>query len=142
MGLLWPRFVGTFGSVFGLGFAIEGFSFFVEAIFIGVYVYGWDRLSPRWHFASGLPIVVTGVTGSFTVITVNAWMNQPSDFRLQNGQVVEVDPVRALFANPFLWHEFVHMYVAAFMVTGFLARAHPDLGAGTDDRSGSGKLFT
>ncbi|WP_433275374.1 cytochrome ubiquinol oxidase subunit I [Pseudonocardia xinjiangensis] len=120
MGLLWPRFVGTFGSVFGLGFAIEGFSFFVEAIFIGVYVYGWDRLSPRWHFASGIPIVLTGVTGSFMVITVNAWMNQPSGFRLQNGQVVDVDPVRALFANPFLWHEFVHMYIAAFMVTGFL----------------------
>ncbi|WP_433556407.1 cytochrome ubiquinol oxidase subunit I [Pseudonocardia xinjiangensis] len=120
MGLLWPQFVGTFGSVFGLGFAIEGFSFFVEAIFIGVYVYGWDRLSPRWHFASGIPIVLTGVTGSFMVITVNAWMNNPSGFRLQNGQVVDVDPVRALFANPFLWHEFVHMYIAAFMVTGFL----------------------
>ena len=77
MGLLWPNFTATFGSVFGLGFAIEGFSFFMEAIFIGIYAYGWDRLSPRVHFLSGLPIVITGFTGSLTVISVNAWMNHP-----------------------------------------------------------------
>src|SRR5437899_4428191 len=64
MGLLWPNFTATFGGVFGLGFAIEGFSFFLEAIFIGIYVYGWDRLKPRAHFASGIPIVITGFTGS------------------------------------------------------------------------------
>ena len=77
MGLLWPNFTGTFGSVFGLGFAIEGFSFFMEAIFIGIYVYGWGRLSPRAHLASGIPIVITGFTGSWMVIAVNAWMNHP-----------------------------------------------------------------
>jgi len=60
MGLLWPDFTATFGSVFGLGFALEGFSFFVEAIFIGIYVYGWDRLSPRAHFASGIPVAIAG----------------------------------------------------------------------------------
>src|SRR5947208_12212049 len=67
MGLLWPNFTGTFGGVFGLGFAIEGFSFFLEAIFIGIYAYGWDRLSPRAHFLSGVPIVLTGFTGSLMV---------------------------------------------------------------------------
>jgi len=71
MGLLWPEFTATFGSVFGLGFAIEGFSFFMEAIFIGIYVYGWDRLSPRAHFWSGIPIVITGFTDSWMVIAVN-----------------------------------------------------------------------
>src|ERR1700694_1942235 len=75
MGLLWPNFTATFGSVFGLGFAIEGFSFFLVALFIGIYVYGWDRLSPRAQLASGIPIVITGFTGSLTVISVNAWMN-------------------------------------------------------------------
>jgi cytochrome d ubiquinol oxidase subunit I len=79
MGLLWPNFTATFGSVFGLGFAIEGFSFFMEAIFIGIYAYGWDRLSPRAHFLSGLPIVITGFTGSLSVIAVNAWMNHPGN---------------------------------------------------------------
>jgi cytochrome d ubiquinol oxidase subunit I len=123
MGLLWPNFTGTFGSVFGLGFAIEGFSFFVEAIFIGIYAYGWDRMSPRWHLASGIPIAITGVTGSFMVIAVNGWMNHPSGFRIVDGRVTDVAPVRALFRNGFMWHEFVHMYLAAFMVTGFLIAA-------------------
>ncbi|MDT4893707.1 MAG: cytochrome bd ubiquinol oxidase subunit [Pseudonocardiales bacterium] len=120
MGLLWPDFTSTFGSVFGLGFAIEGFSFFLEAIFIGIYVYGWDRLSPRAHFLVGVPIAIAGVLGSFMVISVNGWMNHPQGFRLENGQVTDVHPVRALFGNPYFWHELVHMYLAGFMVTGFL----------------------
>jgi cytochrome d ubiquinol oxidase subunit I len=123
MGLLWPNFTGTWGSVFGLGFAIEGFSFFVEAIFIGIYAYGWDRISPRLHLLSGIPIAITGVTGSFMVIAVNGWMNNPSGFRVVDGRVVDVDPVKALFRNGFTWHEFVHMYLAAFMVTGFVLAA-------------------
>jgi cytochrome d ubiquinol oxidase subunit I len=120
MGLLWPNFTATFGGVFGLGFAIEGFSFFLEAIFIGIYVYGWGRLSPRAHLASGIPIVVTGFTGSLTVISVNAWMNHPGGFQLRGGEVVDVDPFRALFANSYLWHELIHMYVAGYIVTGFI----------------------
>src|SRR6266498_3707245 len=88
MGLLWPGFTGTFGSVFGLGFAIEGFSFFIEAIFIGIYIYGWTRLSPRVHFVTGIPIAVAGVAGSLMVISVNGWMNHPTGFRLAGGRVV------------------------------------------------------
>src|SRR3954452_7327082 len=121
MGVLWPNFMATFGGVFGLGFAIEGFSFFIEAIFIGIYVYGWDRLSPRLHLLSGIPIVVTGFLGSWMVISVNAWMNHPGGFRLDAaGRVVEVHPWKALFANDFLWHEVIHMYIAAYLVTGFV----------------------
>ena len=120
MGLLWPNFMATFGSVFGLGFAVEGFSFFIEAIFIGIYVYGWDRLSPRAHFASGIPIVISGFTGSLMVISVNAWMNHPTGFRLSGGEAVDVHPVAALFGNSYLWHEMIHMYVAAYIVVGFL----------------------
>jgi cytochrome d ubiquinol oxidase subunit I len=120
MGLLWPNFTGTFGSVFGLGFAIEGFSFFLEAIFIGIYVYGWGRLSPRAHFASGIPIAIAGFTGSLTVISVNAWMNHPGGFRLVHGKAVDVHPLKALFANDYLWHELIHMYIAGYIVTGFV----------------------
>jgi cytochrome d ubiquinol oxidase subunit I len=123
MGLLWPGFTATFGSVFGLGFAIEGFSFFLEAIFIGIYVYGWERLPPRAHLASGIPIVITGFTGSLMVIAVNAWMNHPSGFRVVDGRVVGAHPWRALFGNDFLWHELVHMYLAGFIVTGFAVAA-------------------
>src|SRR3954447_2109906 len=81
MGLLWPNFMATFGSVFGLAFALEGFSFFLEAIFIAIYVYGWARLSPRRHLLTGIPVIITGIAGSLFVIAVNAWMNNPSGFR-------------------------------------------------------------
>ncbi len=123
MGLLWPNFTATFGSVFGLGFAIEGFSFFLEAIFIGIYVYGWDRLSPRAHFVSGIPVAIAGFTGSLMVISVNAWMQHPSGFRIVDGKVTHVNTLAALFGNSFLWHELVHMYVAGYIVTGFLVAA-------------------
>jgi cytochrome bd ubiquinol oxidase subunit I len=120
LGLLWPNFMATFGEVFGLAFALEGFSFFVEAIFIAIYVYGWDRLSPRMHFLSGFPILVAGLSGSLFVISVNGWMNHPGGFELRDGRVVDVRPFDALFANDYFWHELVHMYLAAFLVAGFL----------------------
>jgi cytochrome bd ubiquinol oxidase subunit I len=119
-GLLWPNFTATFGSVFGLGFAIEGIAFFMEAIFIAIYVYGWDRLSPRAHFLSGIPVAIAGVVGSAMVIAVNGWMNHPTGFRLSGGQAIDVHPVKALFVNSYFWHELVHMYLAGYMVTGFL----------------------
>jgi cytochrome bd ubiquinol oxidase subunit I len=120
MGLLWPAFTATFGSVFGLGFAVEGFSFFLEAIFIGIYVYGWNRLSPRLHFATGIPIALAGFLGSLMVISVNGWMNHPGGFRLDQGKVVDVHPFKALFGNAYFWHELIHMYLAGYIVTGFL----------------------
>src|SRR5918995_4709787 len=120
LGLLWPGFMASFGNVFGLGFTLEGFSFFVEAIFIAIYVYGWDRIRPRLHFLSGIPIAIAGVTGSFFVIAVNAWMNHPGGFTLRDGRAVDVHPWSALFANPYLWHEWVHMYFAGYIVAGFL----------------------
>jgi cytochrome d ubiquinol oxidase subunit I len=123
MGILWPSFMAAFGSVFGLGFAIEGFSFFLEAIFIGIYIYGWSRLSPRAHFASGIPIAIAGITGSLTVISVNGWMNHPTGFQLRGGKAVDVHPLQALFGNSYFWHELVHMYLAGYIVTGFLVAA-------------------
>jgi cytochrome d ubiquinol oxidase subunit I len=119
MGLLWPEFMATFGDVFGLAFGIEGFSFFIEAIFIAIYVYGWEHLPPRVHFGAGIPIVAAGLCGSFMVISVNGWMNHPEGFAIRAGQVVDVDPIDALF-NANLWHELVHMYLAGFIVAGFL----------------------
>jgi cytochrome d ubiquinol oxidase subunit I len=122
MGLLWPEFMATFGEVFGLAFGIEGFSFFIEAIFIAIYVYGWDRLPDRVHMAVGIPIVLAGISGSLMVISVNGWMNQPTGFRIEDGEVVDVAPLAALF-NDHLWHELVHMYLAGFIVAAFLVAA-------------------
>jgi cytochrome d ubiquinol oxidase subunit I len=120
MGMLWPSFMSTFGGVFGLGFAIEGFSFFLEAIFIGIYVYSWKRFSPRLHLWTIVPIIFSGFTGSLMVISVNAWMQHPSGFKLVHGKAVDVHPWAALFGNSFLWNELTHMYIGAFMVAGFL----------------------
>ncbi len=123
LGLLWPAFMATFGDVFGVAFAAEGFSFFVEAIFIAIYVYGWDRLSPRMHLLSGIPVVIAGFAGSLFVISVNGWMNHPGGFALRDGRVVDVHPFSALFANSFFWHELIHMYLGGFIVTGFAIAA-------------------
>ncbi len=120
LGLLWPGFMEQWGEVFGFAFAIEGLFFFCEAIFIAIYVYGWDRLPPRAHFLSGIPIAISGVGGSMSVIAVNGWMNNPQGFDLNSsGEVTDVRPFEALF-NPNLWHEEVHMYLAGFIVAGAL----------------------
>jgi cytochrome d ubiquinol oxidase subunit I len=123
LGLLWPNFMATFAGVFGLAFLCEGFSFFVEAIFIAIYVYGWDRMSPRLHLLSGIPVIIAGFAGALFVISVNGWMNHPGGFTLQNGQVTNVQPFTALFGNSFFWHELIHMHLAGFMVTGFVLAA-------------------
>jgi cytochrome d ubiquinol oxidase subunit I len=119
LGLLWPRFMERWGEVFGFAFALEGVSFFVEAIFITIYVYGWDRLSPRTHILTGVPIVVAGITGAAFVIAVNGWMNNPQGFDLVAGMPENVRPLEALF-NSNVWHELVHMYIAGILVAGFL----------------------
>lgn len=118
MGLLWPGLMGEFGDVLGLPFALEGLSFFVEAIFLGIYLYGWGRMPPRRHLLMVVPMAVAGVVGTFCVISVNAWMNAPSGFRIVDGQVVDVDPWAAMF-NDIVVLQFAHMWVAAYMVVGF-----------------------
>src|SRR4051812_35079510 len=118
-GLLWPEFMATFGGVFGVAFGLEGISFFVEAIFIAIYVYGWDRLSRRAHFLVGIPVVISGFTGSLNVIAVNGWMNDPEGFDVVNGHVTDVRPWDALINNH-LWHELTHMYLAGYIVAGFI----------------------
>jgi cytochrome bd ubiquinol oxidase subunit I len=120
LGLLWPEFMATYGDVFGLAFGLEGFSFFAEAIFLAIYVYAWDRLTPTRHMLAGIPVVIAGATGSFFVISVNGWMNHPQGFRVEDGRAVDVKPFDALFGNGFFWHEFVHMYLASFIVAGFV----------------------
>jgi cytochrome bd ubiquinol oxidase subunit I len=119
MGLLWSGLMEHYGSVIGLPFAIEGFAFFIEAIFLGIYLYGWDRLSPRTHLLSGIPIFVAGVSSAFFVVCANAWMNSPRGFSERNGKLIGVSPWAAMF-NSATWPETTHMILAALMVTGFL----------------------
>jgi cytochrome bd ubiquinol oxidase subunit I len=119
-GLLWPEFTGRFGEVFGVAFAIEGIFFFSEAIFIAIYLFGWKRLSGWTHFWTGVPVVIAGLGGAFSVVAVNAWMNQPDGFKLSaNGRVTDVAPLDAMF-NRATAYEVPHMILAAYLVTGFL----------------------
>lgn len=122
MGILWPGLMGRFGAVIGLPFALEGVAFFVEAILLGIYLYGWDRLPPTVHHRLLLGVMAAGATGTFCVLAVNAWMNAPAGFRIVGdpltGRIVDVDPWAAMF-NDAVWIESLHMFLAAYMVTGF-----------------------
>jgi cytochrome d ubiquinol oxidase subunit I len=119
-GLLWPEFTRRFGDVFGVAFAIEGIFFFTEAIFIAIYIFGWKRLSGWAHFWTGVPVVIAGLGGAFSVVAVNAWMNQPDGFTIaSNGQVTDIAPMDAIF-NRATAYEVPHMILAAYLVTGFL----------------------
>jgi cytochrome d ubiquinol oxidase subunit I len=120
MGLLWPGLMGRFGAAFGASFAVEGIFFFLEAIFIAIYLYGWKRLSPWAHLWAGMPIVVSGIGGALSVVSANSWMNQPAGITLDAaGRVTHVAPLKAIF-NRATVYEVPHMILAAYMVTGFL----------------------
>jgi cytochrome d ubiquinol oxidase subunit I len=119
MGILWPGLMDRFGEVYGFPFVLEGFAFFIEAIFVGVYLFGWDRLSPRAHMLSAIPMAVSGMAGALFVVAANAWLNNPTGFRLDDdGRVVDAQPWAAMF-GPSTWPQVTHMLLAAYMVTGF-----------------------
>jgi cytochrome bd ubiquinol oxidase subunit I len=118
-GLLWPAFTGRFGEVFGILFAVEGIFFFLEAIFLAIYIFGWNHLAPWMHFWAGVPVVIAGLGGAFSVVAVNSWMNQPQGFSPTTGEVTSVQPWQVIF-NPAVPYEVPHMILAAYLVTGFL----------------------
>lgn len=121
-GLLWPRFMGFASGVVGLMFTFEGFAFFMEAIFLGLYLYGWDRLSPLIHWLCSIPVVIAGAIASQFIVAVNAWMNTPTGFQVVNGKAANIDPFAAMF-NPAAPSQSLHMLIAAYQVTGFTVAA-------------------
>jgi cytochrome d ubiquinol oxidase subunit I len=122
LGLLWPGFMRYAGGIIGLPFSLEGFAFFIEAIFIGLYLYGWERLSPRAHWLTALPIAISGPISAMFITMANAWMQMPTGFRVVNGAVTDVQPLVAMFARPWLV-EITHAMLAAFVFTGFSTAA-------------------
>jgi cytochrome d ubiquinol oxidase subunit I len=119
MGLLWPGLTGRFGDVFGIPFAIEGVAFFLEAILIAIYIYGWRRLRPWTHFWLGLPIPFVALAGTVSIISANAWMNTPSGFTIgADGEPTNIDPA-AVIMNKALPYELTHFVLAAYMAAGF-----------------------
>lgn len=122
LGLLWPGFMKFAGGIIGLPFALEGFAFFTEAIFLGIYLYGWGRVPPRAHWLAGILIAVSGFVSGVFVLTANGWMNAPAGFELASSQAVNIDPIAAML-NPASLHEILHMNLAAYVATAFSVAA-------------------
>lgn len=118
LSLLWPTWTKFSGSIIGLPFALEGFAFFIEGIFLGIYLYGTKRLSPFIHWLTSLPIVLSGVTSAWFVTSANSWMNSPAGFQIVNGKVVGINPFEAIL-NPSTPYETTHMILACYVATGF-----------------------
>ena len=119
LGLLWPRFMGTYGQVIGLPFSFEAFAFFTEAIFLGIYLYGRERVSPGLHLFSGIAVAVSGAASAFFVVLVNAFMNDPAGFKMTGGRVTEMDPLRAMF-SPGWSYETLHTLLSCYQATAFV----------------------
>jgi cytochrome d ubiquinol oxidase subunit I len=118
LGLLWPGFMELAGGIIGMPFSLEGFAFFTEAIFLGIYLYGWDRISPRAHLWAGIAVAVSGAASGIFVVMANSWMNSPAGFDMVAGRPVNVDPVAAML-NPMAFQQTLHMTLAAYAATGF-----------------------
>lgn len=116
LGLLWPTYTKFSGSVVGLPFLLEGFAFFIEAIFLGLYLYGWQRLSPRIHWLCSFPIWISGLLSACFIVSANSWMNTPAGFVIRNGQIVDVNPWQAIL-NPSMPYEVIHQLLACYVAT-------------------------
>jgi len=117
LGLLWPRFMEIAGPVVGIPFSLEGFAFFTEAIFLGVYLYGWDRIPPRAHLTAGVIVALSGAASAVFVVMVNAFMNTPAGISLVNGRIASVDPIAGMM-NPSSLQQVIHMLLASYAATG------------------------
>jgi len=118
LGLLWPGFMRFSGEIIGLAFALEGIAFFTEAIFLGIYLYGWDKIPRKAHLFSGIMVALSGAMSALFVCLANGWMNTPAGFRLENGKPVDIDPVAALLNQAGI-PEAIHMLIAAYAATAF-----------------------
>ena len=118
LGLLWPGFMRFAGAIIGMPFSLEGFAFFTEAIFLGIYLYGWERIGPRAHLAAGIVVAVSGAASAAFVVLVNAWMNAPVGFRVAaGGRLIDIDPVMGM-QSPAAFQQALHMLLAAYAATG------------------------
>ena len=122
LGLLWPEFMRYAGSIIGMPFSLEGFAFFLEAIFLGIYLYGWKRVSPWAHWLAGVVVASSGMISAVFVVTANAWMNTPAGFEIINGKPANIHPIAAML-NPAALQQVIHMVIAAYASVGFAVAA-------------------
>lgn len=118
LGLLWPTFMKHAGPIFGMPFSLEGTAFFIEAIALGFFLYGWNRFNRWFHWFTGVVVGVSGLVSGILVVAANAWMNSPAGFDYLNGEYLNIDPIKAMF-NDAWFSQALHMCIAAFAATGF-----------------------
>jgi cytochrome d ubiquinol oxidase subunit I len=118
LGLLWPNFMKNAGPIFGMPFSLEGTAFFIEAIALGFFLYGWDKFNPWFHWFTGVIVGISGILSGILVVAANSWMNSPAGFDYVNGQYLNIDPMKAMF-NAAWFEQALHMSIAAFAATGF-----------------------
>lgn len=118
LGLLWPEFMKHAGPIFGMPFSLEGTAFFIEAIALGFFLYGWNRFNPWFHWFTGVVVGISGLASGILVVAANAWMNSPAGFDYVNGKYINIDPIAAMF-NDAWFSQALHMCIAAFVATGF-----------------------
>src|SRR4051812_4352002 len=120
LGLLWPKFMEHAGAVIGMPFSLEGFAFFTEAIFLGLFLYGRNRLHPVAHWMAGVVVALSGIFSGIFVVLANAWMNTPAGLEFVNGEFTNIDPIAAML-SPAALHEVLHMIFSVYVATGFMA---------------------
>ncbi|HKP76940.1 MAG TPA: cytochrome ubiquinol oxidase subunit I [Longimicrobiaceae bacterium] len=120
LGLLWPRFMAFAGGIVGPAFALEGYAFFLEAVFLGLYLYGWEKLSPRAHLAAGAAVAASGMLSGILVVAANAWMQEPAGFRMAGGAATDVSAL-APFLSPAWGQMALHSTLSCYIATGFAA---------------------
>ncbi|WP_373522030.1 cytochrome ubiquinol oxidase subunit I [Aquiflexum sp.] len=118
LGLLWPKFMEEAGPIFGMPFSLEGTAFFIEAIALGFFLYGWGKFHPWFHWFTGVVVGVSGLASGILVVAANAWMNSPTGFDIIDGVYTNIDPISAMF-NEAWFSQALHMVLAAFVATGF-----------------------
>ena len=118
LGLLWPAFMKHAGPIFGMPFSLEGTAFFIEAIALGFFLYGWDRFNKWFHWFTGVVVGISGLASGILVVAANSWMNSPAGFDYVDGQYLNIDPIKAMF-NDAWFYQALHMSLAAFAATGF-----------------------
>lgn len=116
LGLLWPKFMEHAGPIFGMPFSLEGTAFFIEAIALGFFRYGWQKFSKWFHWFTGVVVGVSGLASGILVVAATAWMNSPAGFDYVNGEYLNIDPIKAMFNNAW-FSQALYMSIAAFAAT-------------------------
>jgi len=119
-GMNWSNYSIFVGNIFGAPLALEGLvAFFMESTFLGLWIFGRDKLSPRLHLATIWLVAVSTTISALFILAANAWMQHPVGYRIVNHKALLTD-IWAVFTNSTLWEAFSHTVLAAFVTAAMV----------------------